>query len=178
MSETTTVAFRISESVKQEWDEAAESNEQYNSVSHLIRLAVQKELRVKNGSQSDPKTASDPEVLESLNRLETAVEDIQSDLDAIGREAKSDELYSLEQVLLEVLPTYDPDVDPFGADPRTTDMEALLEEIPTAHEIAGRIGADTSDVRDAVKRLAENTSRVNTLHQDESGESVYCWRVE
>lgn len=176
MSEKTTVAFRISESVKQEWEEAAKSNEEYNSVSHLIRLAVQRELQGSTESQTPTEAPTDPEVLKSLRELEASVESIQDEVEVLSRESKADELYSIEQVLLEVLPGVSQDEDPY-ANPHLPTSEAV-EGYPTAHDIAGRIGADTSVVKDTLERLTENTSTVRTISPQDEGDELYCWKVE
>lgn len=175
MSEKTTVAFRISESVKQEWDDAAESSEQYNSVSHLIRLAVQRELEGRTEPQTPAEAPANPEVQKSLRELEAAVRGIQDEVELLSRDSKADELYSIEQVLLEVLPSVDRDEDPY-ADPHISPSEAL-KGYPTAHDIAGRIGADTSVVRDTLEKLTENTSTVRTMSLGD-GDEIYCWKVE
>lgn len=44
MTETTRIAFRIDKSLKEEWDRAVEENPEYDSLSHLIRLSVGREL--------------------------------------------------------------------------------------------------------------------------------------
>jgi len=176
MAEKTTVAFRIDESVKEEWEDAAEGPE-YDSLSHLIRLAVQREIAdtqtPRTDAQTDAETTEDGEVLQSLTRIERAVTDVQDEMEALGRESRAEELYDLEQVLLEVLPTASKKLDP------TSELEPdkLEAEATTPRNVAGRIGADTSDVSDALERLDENTGHVRSAEHRESGESYY-WRVE
>ena len=169
MAEKTTVAFRIDESRKSEWESAAEGPE-YDSLSHLIRLAVEREIAesgtASRNAPADTEGISDQEVLESLNRIERATEDIQEEVKAVGREEQAGRYYDLEQVLLEILPTApssyvpsspeDPDPTEVGQKPR---------------DVAGRIGADTSDVEDALDSLDEKVGQV----QSRSG---YYWRNE
>lgn len=168
MAEKTTVAFRLDESVKQEWEKAAESPE-YQSLSHLIRLAVQREIA---GEESAPRTAEadtvqtvNSEVLESLNRLEKVTEDIQEEVKATAREQRAEELYDLEQVLLEVLPTAPETYQPGPKEPEPSSVG----ENP--RDVAGRIGADTSNVADALEELA------NKIGQVRSSQGHY-WRAE
>lgn len=167
MAEKTTVAFRIDESVKEEWENAAEGPE-YDSLSHLIRLSVQREITdtetAPRTAQADTGTPGDSEILQSLNRLEKTTGNIQDEVEAFSRERESEEMYDLKQVLLEVLPTapgtYAPshEVPPsdVGERPRT---------------VAGRIGADTSDVSDTLEDLDKGLGMVDSR-------KGYYWKVE
>jgi antitoxin component of RelBE/YafQ-DinJ toxin-antitoxin module len=175
MAEKTTVAFRVDESVKQEWEDAADSPE-YDSLSHLIRLSVQKEIAdtetAHTGAQTKVEVAEDSEVLQSLNRIERVVEDVQDEVEAAGRESRAGELYELEQVLLEVLPTA-----PESYHPGEGDSASIEDANATPHDIAGKIGADTSDVSDALERLEENTAQVRDATRQDTDETYY-WRIE
>lgn len=162
MGEKTTVAFRVDEAVKQEWEEAAEGPE-YDSLSHLIRLSVQRELTDEPTTHAGTQAGSeaDSEVLQSLNRLEREVKEIQEEMGAVGRETRAEELYDLEQVLLEVLPTVERpslgDLGPTEVDEENPDYDPEGE---TPETIAARIGSEESAVSDALNRLHENTSQV------------------
>jgi len=176
MAEKTTVAFRVDESVKKDWEDAAEGPE-YDSMSHLIRLAVQRELadteKPHRDAQTDVEIGANSEVVESLNRIERTVKDVQDSVEAFGRESRAEELYDLEQVLLEVLPTSSPTFDPLNE----LEPEEFEKATPTPRDVAGRIGADTSDVADALERLAENMGQVRCATNRET-EETYYWRVE
>ncbi|PSQ56467.1 hypothetical protein BRD22_05420 [Halobacteriales archaeon SW_8_68_21] len=172
MAEKTTVAFRVDESVKQEWEDAADGPE-YDSLSHLIRLSVQREITdtetAETGAQADVEAGG--EMLKSLNRLEKSVEEIQDEMGAVGRENQAEEMYELEQVLLEILPSGDIDLT---ADNPT---DYLKTEPAKPSNVAGRIGADEQRVSDALNRLADNTGQVKrtqTAFDDQPG----YWRVE
>lgn len=160
MAEKTTVAFRVDEGVKREWEDAAEGPE-YDSLSHLIRLSVQREItETETGemdAQSGVSSGGDSEVLDSLTRLERTVEDIQDEMKAVSRESRSEELYNLEQVLLEILPSFDPSIDDLQ-NPADSNIEAV-----TSEEIAARIDADEQDVSEALNRLSNNTGQVKAL---------------
>jgi antitoxin component of RelBE/YafQ-DinJ toxin-antitoxin module len=175
MAEKTTVAFRVDESVKSEWEDAAGGLE-YDSLSHLIRLSVQKEIAdtetPHTGVQVSVEGTEDSEVLQSLNRIERVVEDVQDEVEAVGRESRAEELFDLEQVLLEVLPTA-----PETYHPGEGESASIEDANTTPHGIAGRIGADTSDVSDALERLAENTAQVKDATRQDTDE-VYYWGVE
>ncbi|OYR37942.1 hypothetical protein DJ82_13430 [Halorubrum sp. Ib24] len=160
MAEKTTVAFRIDESIKSEWEDAAEGPE-YDSLSHLIRLSVQREITetesAQHTAQADTATVEDSDVLDSLTRLERTVEDIQDEMKAVSRESRSEELYNLEQVLLEVLPSHKTNLKDLE-NPISSDIESATPE-----EIAARIDADEQDVSDALNRLSDNTAQVKEL---------------
>lgn len=168
MAEKTTVAFRIDESVKEEWEDAAEGPE-YDSLSHLIRLSVQREITdtesAPRTAQADTETEKDSEVLDSLTRLERTVEDIQDEVKAVSREKESEELYSMEQVLLEVLPTAP---ETYAPGPQEPKPESVGQK---PREVAARIGADTSDVSETLERLSNRTGQVRSSNG-------YYWRVE
>jgi len=176
MPEKTTVAFRIEESVKEDWENAAEGPE-YHSLSHLIRLSVQEEITNTETAETDAQAgvsqAENSEVLDSLTRLERTVEDIQDEMRAVSSESRSGELYSLEQVLLELLPTASKDLDPITE----LEPEQLESGATTPRDIAGRIGADTSDVTDALERLADNTAQVRGVENQKTGDNYY-WRSQ
>jgi len=179
MAEKTTVAFRIDESIKEEWEKAAK-RPQYDSLSHLIRLAVQREIAEKETAPeaTDTGTADkDSEVLQSITKVERIVTDVKDEVEAIGRESRAEELFELEQVLLEVLPAMSKDTEEdLFTGPDTGEAESALSN-STPRDIAARVGADTSDVADALERLDENTGQVQSVENRESGETYY-WRVE
>ncbi|WP_436935932.1 hypothetical protein [Halovenus marina] len=160
MEETTTVAFRVDASVKEEWEEAAEGPE-YDSLSHLIRLSVQREItdaeRADNPPQAENNLDSNGEVMKSITRIERSMERLSDEVEAIGRENRDEELYDLEQVLLEILPEYNPSKHDLE-NPIEADIEAL-----TAEEAAAKIGADEEKVSNALLRLSENTGQVKRL---------------
>jgi antitoxin component of RelBE/YafQ-DinJ toxin-antitoxin module len=166
MAEKTTVAFRVDETVKSEWEDAAESPE-YDSLSHLIRLSVQKEITETETKrpQEDPGSGLNSEALQSLNRVERVVEEIEDEVKAVARESRAEELYDLEQVLLEVLPTAP---ESYFPNPGEADPEEVGQK---PREVAARIGADTSDVSDALESLDDKTGQVRS-HRS------YYWRAE
>ncbi|WP_092732676.1 hypothetical protein [Halopenitus persicus] len=175
MAEKTTVAFRVDESVKSKWEDAA-TRPEYDSLSHLIRLSVQKEITDTETAHTDTQTitevAEDSEVLQSLTRIERVVEDVQDEVEAVGRESRAGELYDLEQVLLEVLPTA-----PESYHPGEGESASIEDASAKPHDIAGKIGADTSDVSDALERLANNTGQVRSVTHKPSGDTYY-WSIE
>jgi antitoxin component of RelBE/YafQ-DinJ toxin-antitoxin module len=168
MAEKTTVAFRIDESVKSEWEDATERPE-YDSLSHLIRLSVQREITdtetAPRTAQADTESDNAGEVIQSLNRLEKVTGEIQEEVEAFNRESESEELFDLKQVLLEVLPTAPGTYAPGGEEPN---VETVGQK---PREVAGRIGADTSDVSDALEDMATGLGMVRSS-------KGYYWKAE
>lgn len=183
MGEKTTVAFRVDESVKSNWEEAAESPE-YDSLSHLIRLSVQKEIAETESPRGETQPSADlggdSEVLESLTRLERTVDSIQDELNAVGREDRAEELYDLEQVLFEILPVADNSLEDYtpgeGMDLHTPGEGRNVEPL-TPEDAANRIGADIGDVTTALNALTEKTTTVQRS-EEPFGDEVRYWRRE
>jgi hypothetical protein len=171
MSEKTTVAFRVDESVKQEWEEAAEDPE-YDSLSHLIRLAVQREITDTVATETDVRAGlgNDGEILGSLNRLEKTVQEIHEEIGAVSRETESEELYDLEQVLIEILPSYDVE---------EPDSELIRPKVDglTPEKAASRIGAEEEVVSQALNRLYDNLGQIRRTDWESDDQPEY-WRVE
>jgi len=178
MGDKTTVAFRIDEGIKQEWEEAADGPE-YGSLSHLVRTAVQKEITgeyTETGtvSTTEGETADSPEVVETVEQLQGAIDDMQAQIDEIHDETQAEAAYELEQVILELLPTVpeaesDELTSPHGPDPDSVGM--------TPQQIAGRIGADTDNVSGTCDRLSREIGRVEGVTDQNTGVSYY-WKVE
>jgi len=170
MGEKTTVSFRIAESVKQDWEDAAQRPE-YESLSHLIRLSVLREISdegAHGGAQTERDHGQDGEVIESLNRIESIVTDVQDEMSATAREVRAENSFDLEQVLLELLPTASRTLDP-----EEIDVETFRSEAATPRGLAGRIGADTDEVESALERLGENATAVRSRTHSEMDESYY-----
>lgn len=175
MTEKTTVAFRVDPAVKEKWEEASESPE-YDSLSHLIRLSVQKEITSdeteSSGSQTADSSGFDSETIQSVTRIERVVSDIQKEVDALSQEKQSEELFDLKQVLLELLP-----IAPETYQPLKSEDSEIREAKSSPQKIADRIGADVESVRDALTQLEENTAQVRSAMHKPSG-NTYYWRIE
>lgn len=170
MPEKTTVALRIAESVKNEWEAAAEGPE-YDTLSHLIRLAVQREIAgdcKPQAAQEDEGSDSTGEVLQQLSQIERSIAELQETTDIVREDIQAEAASDLEQVLFEVLPT------------ASMDVEAALEDYDieqnadTPQEVAKRIGADATTVTDVLKRLEANTAAIRSV-SNRAGETFY-WR--
>jgi hypothetical protein len=127
------VNVRVRQSTKADWEDFAES--EYGGMSDLVRTAVRREIAGDHDRQSGDSASSEvvTEVAEAIDRLENAVSDMDRRLDTV-RET----------------------VDSEG--PQYSFMAAVRETVPrdehlTAGQIAARLDARESDVRDALAEL-------------------------
>lgn len=72
MGEKPTIAFRVGQEQKDRWDDAVDDNPEYDSLSHLIRRAVERELAggydpTGGTTQEDPRIDSVLEQVESID---------------------------------------------------------------------------------------------------------------
>ncbi|WP_276270893.1 hypothetical protein [Haloarcula litorea] len=84
MAETTQVNVKVPVSMKQDWEEYIEEHEEATSLSHLIRLSVQREVSDERGANVD----IDPEDVEldvdvDFTQLESKIDNIDSKLDEL-----------------------------------------------------------------------------------------------
>ncbi|SNZ12301.1 hypothetical protein [Natronoarchaeum philippinense] len=84
MAETTQVNVKVPVSMKQDWEKYIEEHEEATSLSHLIRLSVQREVSGERGSNVD----IDPEDVEldvdvDFTQLESKIDNIDSKLDEL-----------------------------------------------------------------------------------------------
>ena len=90
MGDKTVKTVKVSEDAASDWEDYVEENPEVDSVSHLIRLAVQKEIsgeydleqRVEV-SQSNEENAASGEVLTRLRKLQTGISDIEERMAAL-----------------------------------------------------------------------------------------------
>ena len=140
---------------KRRWQQYVEDNPEPDSLSHMIRLAVERYMDGSGEQPTSDRTVQDSgEVLGSLNRIETTLTDMQDRMDALEREQEATEGYELQRVAYQLLPTRSEEPDGIGAS-----------------EIATRIGAQPGQVRDALETLAEKYTAVSKFDvETDSGE--------
>jgi len=175
MPDQTTVAVRVAESTKEDWESAAESPE-YDSLSHLIRLAVQKEITGDHASESAEASSerSEPgdtaEILSEVQSMRGEIESMEREINALKREQGPQ--YDLDNVLLEVLPVHP---DGTGEEIESGNVDINEVGMPPA-TLADRIGGDRDEVSGALGRLWKNHRHVRSKSNDEN--IPYYWRVE
>jgi hypothetical protein len=145
----------VSEERKQEWQNAVESSTDYNSLSHLIRTAVERELSgVDTGTGSPapmPRDGDIGELTTTVESLEKSVDGLATDLERLRDDIDTSDSLELEPVLLEVLP----------------DEDGLLEgeKGVSAKELASRIQADPEEVAQTMAELYRDVPAVKVAEQ-------------
>lgn len=163
MPERPTIAFRVGESQKEEWEEYAKKHEEYDSLSHLVRLAIAHEMsdqygplgRNHGGGPSD----------EIAGELVTAMNEIQGRLDDLEETVSTatDAMYSAGA----------------GSDNLSTTVFSELstgeDRAESAKEIARRLGLETAEVRGTLERLRNQTTVVRRIEQQITGRNEHLY---
>lgn len=176
MGEKTVKTVKVPESQAEEWDEYVDENPEVDSVSHLIRLSVQKEMSgeydVQQRRSDDDNAGTSGEVLTHLRKIETGIGDVEERLTAL-EETKSEEAgYDLKKAVFEVLPPTPDEVVTATVEP---EIPASQPDFPehsdamTAQEVARKLGADVNDVQDALEELIETTGQVHCSDVNHDG---------
>lgn len=166
----TTRTVKVPESTSEEWEEYAEENPEVDSISHLIRLSVAKEMggkydigRRRQSGESDVREGVSGEILTTLRSIETAIGDIEERLETLEEVESAEANYDLQRAIFSQLPTK-PELAKSGTLERH-------EWAPTAEEIAQKLGAEETDVEEALEQLAETTGQVRH-------DGTHYWRKE
>jgi hypothetical protein len=86
MANKPTIAFRVSEGQKSEWEQFAENNDEYDSLSHLIRVAVSHEMSDQYGPNDGSSTVEGGsneqigELVTAVNKMQGRLEDVEDGL--------------------------------------------------------------------------------------------------
>jgi cell fate (sporulation/competence/biofilm development) regulator YlbF (YheA/YmcA/DUF963 family) len=83
MDNKPTIAFRVSEGQKTEWEKYADNNDEYDSLSHLIRVAVSHEMSDQYGPNGNSSTVEGTGSSEQIGELVTAVNKMQTRLEDV-----------------------------------------------------------------------------------------------
>jgi len=160
------VNVRVRQSTKSEWEEYAET--EYGGMSDLVRTAVRREIGGDYDSDSSGASASADvvtEVAEAIDRLENTVSDMDRRLETVRESVQSEEAYSFEAAIRETL----------GKRPKDAPPENAPDFGLTVREIAARLDARESDVRDALRDL-EQSGEVRSLGGGPENENYYFQR--
>lgn len=152
MPERPTIAFRVDESQKEEWQAYAATNPEYDSLSHLIRTAVAHEMsnqygpsgRSKNKSGNDGTSEEIGELVTTVEKMAGRMKDMEEELSATKRTIDAGGGVS-EDTLSTVVNAL-----PRGEEGRPT----------TAEGVAEGLDLDADTVRVALEQLHENTGFV------------------
>lgn len=150
-NETKTVAFRIAKEKHREWSEYAEENPEYDSLSHLIRRSVQREIAVEgqprdvnHGGSANQKQFG--ELLENVERIQGRLEGLESSV------SEATDTMHASQGVDEQLP-----IDVFDG------LPVGEENALTATEVARTVGRKDASVRFALENLRRNTGTVKKV---------------
>jgi uncharacterized protein (DUF342 family) len=140
------INIRVDKERKARWMESAEESPQYNGLTHLIRLAVEKELSEDFGASGEVDAALDSEskdlvreISGSTERLEQGVTELKARLRQVEeRIGESGPKFSFKAAVRESLPEAD-SMNP--------------ESGFTSTQTAARLGAEESEVREALESL-------------------------
>lgn len=161
MTERSQINLRVDSELKDEWKEYIEETGEFQTLTDLIRTAV---IRHINGTnQGDVSVDVDTDEIEqSLNRLETAVDDLSDDVDIVKREVTSPDQQTglpASNIVLNQLP---PEDDPNGG--------------RSPYAVADLLGAKEGFVEDVLNDMFHDLSIVKRRELD-NGEYVY-WKED
>lgn len=178
MGDLTTKTVKVPSSKAEEWDTHVEKNAEVDSISHLIRLSVEREIQ---GRYDQPQTLSDDtddaasgEVLTALRQIQTGMSDLEERMSAIEKVDKAEASYDLKKAIWALLPE-----DPEHVTPED-EIPAGVPHLPeesgavTADKIARQLGADTGEVKDTLDELVESTGQIQCNDTNYDGE--YYWK--
>lgn len=163
------INIRVDEDRKERWKEAAEEAPEYDGLTHLIRLAVEKELT----EDESPDTTTSPATVETASndmlrevkgnteRIEDGITDVKARLSQIESRVGGQAEFSLRAAIRETLPV-----------PESGPNAKPAEDGLTEKEIAARLNADRDDVTEALDAL-ENEGEVRSLTGGSPQKTVY-----
>jgi hypothetical protein len=139
------INIRVDQERKDRWKEAATESPEYDGLTHLIRLAVEKELSVDESGDSGASQASADaassdmmrEVKGNTERIDNGISDVKARLRQIEERVGAQADFSLRAAVRETVPK---------------DEENWL----TAGQIAARLDAKKSDVQEILDRLHQD----------------------
>jgi len=181
MGNKTVKTVKVDQSTADDWQEHVDENAYVDSISHLIRLSVQKEvngdyeLQNRGKGDSDAETSGDSgEVLTHLQNIETAIGDLEERLAAVEDVESAEAGYSLKKAVWEVLPeepseVIEDEIPEVYGDEGFDDLDVI-----TPREIAQRLGAEVSEVEDTLDELSESTGQVQ--RSDENYDGNHYWK--
>lgn len=164
-SEKVRVNLRIQSDTKADWESYADDSPEVNSLSQLIRLAMTQYIATESGSTQTPERTEvaelDSETKTAVNRIERKLDELGLSVNTIQSELEGDsEFGDPKQIVNAVLPTV----------PKSKTQGPEIGEVGmTASELAGKIGADTSDVASTLNELEDASPYVRRFTKSTSG---------
>lgn len=110
------VTIRTEEETKSRWKEAVEDSREYESLTHLIELAVDREIGHVGGNSANSGSSveyspnvSNTELFQKIEKLEQSIDDIGTDMSVARRELTATQKDDLTDEILEILPKSESD---------------------------------------------------------------------
>ena len=173
MGKKTTKTVKVDRSKASEWEDYIAESPEVDSVSHLIRLAVQKEI---SGAYDKPRSRSDDEsqadngeILTHLRKIETAIDDVETRVSAIEGVKSAEANYDIQKATFNTLP------EPPEGKAIDTAQERPPDFAITTEEIARQLGAEEADIQDALDHLQETTGQIRRVTGGPEN-TTYYWR--
>jgi hypothetical protein len=140
------INIRVDQERKDRWKEAATESPEYDGLTHLIRLAVEKELAGdESGDSGAPQASAEAassdmmrEVKGNTERIEDGVTDVKARLRQLEERVGGQAEFSLRAAVRETL--------------------RAAEDGLTAGEIAARLNAKAVDVQEALEAMEGDTT--------------------
>lgn len=181
MPSTTTKTVKVSSDTAEDWEGYVEENAHVDSLSHLIRLSVQREIngayeeQRASGEQTNGQTSFDGEAKTLLRQMNTTLGEVEERLSSLEETKEADAGYSLKKAVWELLPpepeqAIDGEIPPVYGDGKPFDSV----DVVTPRELATRLGADVGDVQEVLDELVETTAQVH--RNDENHDGNHYWK--
>jgi Arc/MetJ-type ribon-helix-helix transcriptional regulator len=168
MTERTQINLVLSEQQKQKWkDNVADNASQYQSLSHLVRVSVEKEL-----SDDPQQEIQIPDELSEFGKhvqqLENELDEISTRLETVEAEVKDDpRIKELASEIFRRLPTSVEEIQADEHDLGNRYGSPSHEESATVasgriEDLASRLDEPELQIREALRLLQEDTAQVYT----------------
>lgn len=173
------VGAQVPPDQKERWEEYAEEN--HRTISHLIRLAVEQEIRDGEETTSDSPEGSGQleqrigELETNFEQVEQALFDLKDEISVIRQEVQNNpEIQELASDVFAILPT-SPDEVQFET--YTDGARRPGDSTTTGHpaDIADRLDVTEIDVQQALRYLRRNTAQV---HEMQEGDRTHYYKED
>lgn len=163
------VSAQIATEKREEWESYVDENPNVNSISHLIRLSVAKEIH----GQKQQKAGSSPaveqgftDVLESVGDLSIKLDQLSERMNDVEREVRqdSDEVTDVAGQVFDVLPTEDVLITDTHESVIPTEERGGVGMIKSGRvdHISTRLGISEILVGEALEKLQTDTALVHS----------------
>jgi Arc/MetJ-type ribon-helix-helix transcriptional regulator len=166
--EKTIVNAQITESKKERWEEAIDSDGPYPSMSHLIRVSVEAQLHEDDSGESEtPNEVNVDFDMDNLaSELDTRFDEVYDRLDRI--EASADAQQTSDSSLTN---------DIIDLIPKLPNRQTAREWIDQRTDASGDLKSEFVDAGDEGRAIASTTRLANYLDEDEGSVRQACYRI-